>query len=100
MRKYTTDELMQSLDGIKRAEAPPFLRTRVIAKLNHQSEKPISHWIPAMAMMLLMGILLSNIILYSKSASKSVSNSKTSDQFYQTYSLPSNPTIYEQDVQQ
>jgi hypothetical protein len=100
MRKFTTDELMQSLDGINRAEAPPFLRTRVFAALHQQTEKPIAKWIPAMAMLLLMGILLSNIFLYSNTASIPAHKSNTPNQFFQTYSLPSTPSLYEQDIEQ
>lgn len=100
MKKYTRDELMKSLDGIKKAEAPPFLRTRVFAALNHEPEKPISSLVPVMAMLLLIVILISNIFLYTKAQSISTDQSNTPQQFYQTYSLPSTPSIYAQDINQ
>ncbi len=100
MKKYTRDELIQSLDGIERAEAPPFLRTRVFAALIYQPEKPISSLVPAMAMLLLMVILISNIFLYNNAEPSQMDKSNTSQQFNQTYSFPSTPSIYEQDINQ
>jgi hypothetical protein len=99
MKHYSEDEIIQSIEGIKQAEAPPFMRTRVFAKL--KTHETVSwRWVPAMAALLLLGILLSNIILFSQPGPVSQENATDIQQFSQTYSLPLTTTIYEQHLEQ
>lgn len=39
-KKFTSEEIINSLEGVRRAEPAPFLHTRVMARLERQQSSP------------------------------------------------------------
>lgn len=72
--KFTTEEIINSLDGIERAEPAPFFYTRVHARLINNQNSPIQSAFrlitrPAFVMAIVMLIVLVNgFIMYNRSA--------------------------------
>jgi len=72
--KFTTEEIINSLDGIDRAEPAPFFYTRVHARLIDNQNSPVQSAFrlitrPAFVMTIVMLIVLVNgYIMYNRSA--------------------------------
>jgi hypothetical protein len=72
--KFTTEEIINSLDGIERAEPSPFFYTRVHARLMDNQNSPAQSAFrlitrPAFVMAIVMLIVLVNgYIMYNRSA--------------------------------
>lgn len=72
--KFTTEEILSSLDGIQRAEPNPFLYTRLQAKLLKKQDNPFLTAFafitrPAVVMAMVMFLLLVNgYIMYNRNA--------------------------------
>lgn len=82
-KAYNIDAILSSLDGIKRAEAPPFLYTRIQARL-HSSRRGIFENLrnliskPVIAISFLFLILFMDIIVYQSALNILPEESETS----------------------
>lgn len=87
--KRLTEEAIESLDRINRAEAPPYLYTRLMARLEQPMGEGFRIKRPAFSLALLTLLLVLNIILLSRfQAQKAVAGQETGiRQFAQEYDL-------------
>jgi hypothetical protein len=73
MKQQQNDEqvkkILDSLDGIQRAEAPPFLYTRIVARLQEQPLNNWDRWVqwmarPVVALAIAAGCILLNAAVF------------------------------------
>jgi hypothetical protein len=99
-QKSTHEEIestLQSLDGIGRADMPPFFYTRLQAQLDKRTASPNKFWIiitkPAVSLVTLSLLVVLNVAAisyYMKSSKKNVSHTSTGiEAFAQEYDLAS-----------
>ncbi|MEO8173590.1 MAG: hypothetical protein ABI581_10925 [Sediminibacterium sp.] len=97
-RKSTREEIektIESIDGISRADMPPFFYTRLQAKLNNHIDSPNNFWAmvtrPAVSLVTLSLLVVLNVAAisyYLKSSKKTTSQTSTGiEAFAQEYDL-------------
>ena len=103
--KFTQQEIEEtfnSIDGISRADAPPFFFTRLQAKLDNRSHSPQAFWLivtkPVVSLVTLSLLVILNIVAISyfiKSSKQPVSMESSGIQnFAQEYNLTAATSIY------
>lgn len=104
LNKSTREEIeriLQSIDGISRAEMPPFFYTRLQAKLDKRIAAPNHFWMvltkPAISLVTLSLLVILNIAMisnYIQSSKKAVTQQSTGiEKFAQEYGLDA-PSVY------
>ena len=91
----TIDEILQSLDGMQKAETPPFFYTRLQAKLDKRSEPSAGNWSwvtrPAFSLVTLGLLLLLNVAAITgylkQQRSSSVNQTSGIEKFAAEYNL-------------
>lgn len=80
LKRYTTDDIINSLDGASKAEPSQFLFTRIQSRLNVEKKSPYYTFInfisrPAFAVAIsMLFILINGFILVSKLMDKNTTN--------------------------
>jgi len=95
MKNERINKIMESLDGIDRAEAPYFFTSKLLTKLKAQPEKPkrIFFLRPAFVVAAVTIMVLINVILLTKTSNVQVNNVQqeaTIESFAEAYHLTTN----------
>jgi len=80
------DEILSSLDGVKRAEAPAFFYTRLKAKMEKASPETSRPWLfrPVFALAALLIVLLINAAVILKKDNTAAPNADTENESFQS----------------